>query len=57
MNGEDVLKESATKEASFGMKVDIASSTVGEESAWKFVDGDSVSTVLRTGVISIDLVE
>ena len=53
MNGEDVLKESAIEEASFGMKVDIASSTVGEESAWKFVDGDSISAVLSTGVISI----
>lgn len=57
MNGEDVLKERATEEASFGTEVDIVPSTLGEETSWKFVNAGSVSTVLSAGVISIDLVE
>lgn len=56
MNEEDVLKERAIEEASFGMEVDSVSSTLGEVTSWKFVDVNSVSAVLSSGVVSIGLV-
>lgn len=56
MNEEGVLKERAIEEASFGMEVDILSSTLGEVTSWKFVDVNSVSAVLSSGVVSTGLV-
>lgn len=55
MNEGDVLKEKATEEASFGMEIDVVSSILGEETSWKFVDVNSVSTVLSSEVVSIGL--
>lgn len=55
MNEEDVLKVRAIGESSFGMKVDIVSSTLGGETYWKFVDVNSVSAV-SSGVVTIGLV-
>lgn len=56
MNGEDVPKERAIEEAFSGMKVDIVSSTLGEETSWKSIDVNSASAVLSTGIISTGLV-
>lgn len=56
MNEENVLKERAIEEASFGMGVDIGASSLGKETFWKFVDVNSVSAILSSGIFSIGLV-
>jgi hypothetical protein len=45
------------EEVSLGMEVDMASSMLGKETPWNFGDANSVSAVLRTGVVSIGLTE